>query len=353
MKIVGKVFGVAMVAGFIAFWSVITLAFDMMLIRGVVQEAAARNWPTVAGRITSSQVKVEHDSEGGNSYNPIVRYSYRVDGRPYEGERVKFGFKSSTRAAAQHMIKKYYVGGDVNVHHDPHKPAEAVLETDVLTGTDLFGTIFMTPFNAVMLAGWVIGWKSLFASSESARRMGGFRMFEEPRTVRLRLAPISPLAAAVCTAAGAAFVLIFLIALTFGFESRYGAAAGWAIIIGLSTIVYRRMRQRASDGWYDVVIDEARLTLTLPPSLKRAEVGELKFDELAAVDVVKTAGRGDNSDSYRPTLRWNRGGEQSVVLAKMSSRDAVETMAKWLRQRLYLDVPPQGQGATASLSTAG
>jgi hypothetical protein len=353
MEIVGKVLAALLVGGFVAFWSVVTLWFDVTLVRGVMQEAAAQHWPSVIGRVSTSQVKVGRGSKGGTTYNPIIRYKYRVDGRPYESDRVSFAMKVSTRRASARLLEKYRAGSEVVVHYDPHHSGSAVLETDVLTGSDLFGTIFLTPFNAIMLGGWMVCGRALFTSRGRARRVGGYRIIEEPNGVGLRLAPLSPLAAALVAATGAAFVLIFIIALTFGLDSRNGAAVAWAIIIGLSTIAYRWMSGRIGQGWYDLLIDEARQTVTLPPSLKQLEGEELRFDELTAVDVETMRRSGDKSDSYRPTLRWNRAGEQSVALAKMSSRDSANALAKWLRERLSLDAPPHASGASASLSTAG
>ena len=97
------------------------------------------------------------------------------------------------------------------------------------------------------------------------------------------------------------------------------------------------MRERIADGWYDLLIHDGRQSLTLAPSLKRPEVGEIRFDDVTAVDVVRRAGTGDDSDSFHPTLRW---GSRSAELMKLSDKKSAEALAGWFRKRVGVETRP-------------
>jgi hypothetical protein len=316
-------------------WSFVTLFFDVMLIHGAVQQLRSQHWPTAQGRVASSEVVVESDSEGGTSYTPKIRYSYSVDGVNHQNDRIRYGFSISGKRAARAAVEMYPRGNAVTVHYNPQTPSQVVLDTTVTTGSDLFGTIFMLPFNLIMLASWHVASGAIRGWSETSPAGTSVKLIEEYGGVRVRLCRFGALGTAMAAAGLTAFILVFVIAFGFGFNSIYAAAAGWAVIIGVSTITYRKMRTRIADGWYDLVIHDGRQSLTLAPSLKRPEVGEIRFEDVTAVDVVRRAGSGDDSDSFHPMLRW---GSRSVELMKTSDKKAAEALAGWLRSRVGVDM---------------
>ncbi len=94
------------------------------------KQAAA--WPTVPGKVVSSEVRTLRSGGGGQSdlsFEPNVVYTYTVDGQAFTGNKVNFSaFRSTNKAAPQKTVDKYPAGADVTVHYNPKKPQEAVLE---------------------------------------------------------------------------------------------------------------------------------------------------------------------------------------------------------------------------------
>lgn len=103
--------------------------------------AESTNWPSVEGRILSSIVASSSTRTGVvgrrwvTVYYAAIDYTYRVDGKRYQSNRIRFtgdegsGARSSTtRHAAQEETKQYPRRMAVRVYYDPAHPAEAVLE---------------------------------------------------------------------------------------------------------------------------------------------------------------------------------------------------------------------------------
>jgi hypothetical protein len=322
----------------IAIWTAGTLAFDVILVRGVAQQIAARNWPSTEGRVITADIKVEHDNDNGSSYTPRIRYRYTVNDTEYQCDRIRYGFNTASKTHARSVVAAYPPGSRVVVHFDPDAPGRAVLENEILTGSDLFGIIFMIPFNVIMLGSWVVARRAICARSGDESRAAGnaATLVQDANGVRVRLAKLTPTAAAAAASAIAAFALVFLIAFTFGTENRAAAAIGCALVAAAGVFGYRRMRRRIDQGWYDLVIDDARKTVSLPPKLKRTEAAEISFDAVTGVDVEKIAGSGDDSDKYRPTMRWLNGHPQSAALVELTNRESAEQLAGWLRGRFQV-----------------
>jgi hypothetical protein len=325
-------------AVWIAIWTTATLSFDAVLVRGVAQQIAARNWPSTEGLVTIADIKVEHDSDNGSSYTPRIHYRYTVNETEYQCDRIRYGFNTASKTHARRVMERYGSGSRVVVHFDPDAPGRAVLENQVLTGSDLFGVIFLIPFNVIMLGSWVAARRAISARSGDESRAAGSAatLLQDAGVLRVRLTKLTPIAAATIASAIAAFALVFLIALTFGTDSRSAAAIGCALVAAAGVFGYRRMQRRIDQGWYDVVIDDARKTVSLAPKLKRSESADIPFDAVTAVEVEKIAGSGDDSDKYRPTLRWLNRHPQSAALVELTNRESAEQLAGWLRRRLQV-----------------
>jgi hypothetical protein len=65
-------------------------------------------------------------------YEPVIEYSYRVDGREYHSTQIAFGGKlAGSEELAQAKAARYPQGADVVVHYDPKNPSNAVLDAKV------------------------------------------------------------------------------------------------------------------------------------------------------------------------------------------------------------------------------
>ena len=74
---------------------------------------ASQAWPTAAGTVVSSVVKVERSStmdgemQDTVSYRPIVSYRYAVEGVEHTGSHITFGPASYTKGSAHTMAGKF------------------------------------------------------------------------------------------------------------------------------------------------------------------------------------------------------------------------------------------------------
>jgi Protein of unknown function (DUF3592) len=66
-------------------------------------------------------------------YRPQGIYSYEVQGRRFEGKRLRFGSQPHTcrKSLVRENVARYPEGASVTVHYDPAKPSESVLEPGV------------------------------------------------------------------------------------------------------------------------------------------------------------------------------------------------------------------------------
>ena len=83
---------------------------------------ASLEWPAVPGTVVISQL-VENTAGEATSYDPLVTYSYAVNGQAFQCSRVGFIASKSKK-----VLAKYPKGGAVQVFFDPAKPSSTVLE---------------------------------------------------------------------------------------------------------------------------------------------------------------------------------------------------------------------------------
>ena len=114
----------------------------------ILQSArASSTWPTVTGRVVSSEVTHSTDSDGADSYQPMVVYRYTVKQVSYDNNTIKFGENSySSRRQAEQIAADYPAGKAVTVYHHPEQHDQSVLEPGVSGGSYIvlgIGLIFV------------------------------------------------------------------------------------------------------------------------------------------------------------------------------------------------------------------
>lgn len=98
----------------------------------------ARSWPvTTAEILESATVENQLRTATGKvslSFIPVVRYTYAVNGTPYEGNRITFaktGFDFITASNIRDELKQ---GTKTDVSYNPQDPAESVLRPKSTVG---------------------------------------------------------------------------------------------------------------------------------------------------------------------------------------------------------------------------
>ena len=128
---VGSVFTLIMAVGILSWGGVLVAE---------ARESAA--WPTTPGTITEAKVATRHATTGNNApritYVPSVRYTYRVDGAPYQGNRIQIVSRSfDNRGKADVRVDRYRRNKAVVVHYDPENPNRSVLQPGMGAGNYL------------------------------------------------------------------------------------------------------------------------------------------------------------------------------------------------------------------------
>ena len=98
--------------------------------QGNAARASAQSWPSTAGIVLTSSVQVRRSNRSRSEY-PVVVYQYGVNGKSYQGQRVKASDKFiSVRISgeAQTTVARYPAGSRVTVYYDPNNPSESALE---------------------------------------------------------------------------------------------------------------------------------------------------------------------------------------------------------------------------------
>jgi hypothetical protein len=213
-----------------------------------------------------------------------------------------------------------------------------------LEAGDFFMPLFMTPFNMIMVASWVVA-VLILVERFVKPRPAGVRVRHEGMNVRVRPQAFLPMAAAAAAAAVAAFVCIFPVAIAGGSDAPPALIfAAWGVVLAVAVLIYFRTALPQWAGHRDLVIDPWRKTITLPRTRGRQESVQVQLSDVIAVEVEHredTDSDGDVRHTYLPTLKSkdSRGGERTDVLASWNDSDRADRFAAWLRERVGIKSP--------------
>jgi len=101
------------------------------------------NWPSVEGKILSSEVSSRKGSGtkrsrgSGKTYSPDVVYSYTVEGKSYQNSDIDAGdigpggWSTSNHSRVQEIVDKYPEGSKLSVYYNPSSPKVSLLDTSM------------------------------------------------------------------------------------------------------------------------------------------------------------------------------------------------------------------------------
>ena len=333
------------------FLSVMMLSADAFLLYGVARQLIALDYPTADGAVTASQV-VAVDGDEGQTFHAEIKYAYRVGAQNYAGDRYRYAYIGSGIAEARRIVAAFRVGKQVTVYYAPSDAADAVLLTGI-EGLDFLFAMFLLPFNAMML-GNLAALRNAVHHRRSPSVAGGVKIWSADDQIRARLSPFSAGLFALGGVGLAGFLGVFLLAGWRGFNPPIPVVLlAWCVVGGCGLAAYLLRRRNLESGTSDLVIDEARRTVTLPRTCGRRQSTEVPADRISAViveDRNKNGAKERQLCPYVPTLIWrgDDGTEHREKLAEWMNPDRAEQFAAWLRTQLKLESP-----ADASSTDAG
>lgn len=126
-------------------------------LRSIMKARDALHWPQVAGEITRSEVRMSrsYNPEDNTTYHALIDYVYVVEGKRYEGDKLRPQFGATGRkTSAEDNAARYPEGAQVLVHVNPDDPTEAYLEVGLTAGSILISltpTLFLLSFAILVL----------------------------------------------------------------------------------------------------------------------------------------------------------------------------------------------------------
>ena len=109
----------------------------------------SEQWPSVRGRITSSEVGYIPCGEGGMMSCSLarVRYQYSVAGTEFEGRRVDFLNIAPNTSNARDIVAAFPERASIAIYYDPASPSRSVLRP----GPDWLASLPFFVFGLVLL----------------------------------------------------------------------------------------------------------------------------------------------------------------------------------------------------------
>lgn len=327
---------------FLVGWTAITSAFDGLMLYDAVKRLESLTFKPISCVILQSEVVMHSDSEG-SSYQPVVRYSYQVLGLSFEGDKLYAGNRSSFGSRRAHRIANAYPAGkEATAFVNSERPAEAVL-IQGFQGDELFGALFMTPFNLIMLGLWA----AYIHEKRTAKHppiAGGVTLLRKGQAIHARLVNFSAGVAALLALGIAASAAIFPVAFTAGAHAPPQVIVPvWGVVLAIAAGTYVRRKRIENSGVADLVLDCANRQLTLPLNCGRKSPMQLPWEAVTdiAVNEVWPVNRdSDSSADYYPTLMLT--GDRAECLVKWTDREQAEQFVAWLREQLGVgSVPPR------------
>ena len=141
-------------AVFTLFWCGLTGVFVGFVADAIYKSYdAQKRFVSTQGEVIAAKVKTNSDSDGDDTYEPLIKYSYVVDGRDYTSMRYAYGtFSTDNRGNASQIVKDHPPGRKITVWYDPRKPSEAALSIET-PSMYYFLLLFLQPFILVGIGG--------------------------------------------------------------------------------------------------------------------------------------------------------------------------------------------------------
>jgi hypothetical protein len=130
--------------------ALVLLSFGVLLLLYLWYETAealaSRQWPQTTGAVVRSEVRIEKNGEGPDSYYPDIEYSFQVKGREFTSTRIRYGSWTATRNEAESFVERFPVGATVGVRFSPHAPDRSVLIPGISWGDRVLPLLFVAGF---------------------------------------------------------------------------------------------------------------------------------------------------------------------------------------------------------------
>jgi hypothetical protein len=152
----------ATLADFLNAWLLGTLFFGLIFgafLSGALRGWQSRRWPATSGTVLESWVRECESTAASETtptllYEPVVRYTYAVNGQQRESRQIAFLVVRGSKEAAEKVVARYPEGATVPVYHHPRLPYLAVLEPGRWVGAFLLSIFAGAVFFGIGVHWW-------------------------------------------------------------------------------------------------------------------------------------------------------------------------------------------------------
>jgi hypothetical protein len=225
-----------------------------------------------------------------------------------------------------------------DVYYDPSDPRDSVLAPGV-DGCDLLLLLEATPFNVATVAVWSAFLRYRRKNRPSAEA-GGIKIFRHDHQIHIRLSEMSALEDGLYGLGVAAAMAASTIILVWGFdESMRLMGAVWAVALVLAAAAGIWKYVNINSGRFDLRLDLAAKTLTLPQTAGRSGPLTIPRGNLMGVTVQRRASSipSGHHYSYLPALALAAPEPQRRIAALVTwgwSEGRALAFGEWLSHQL-------------------
>ncbi len=317
-------------------WTGLIVAGTYALLETTVRQYLALRFSTTQGRIVRSEV-------GHGTVRRLgveIEYNYAVDGVDYTGHRYRYDDHNATLEWGA-TVEERPRWSFQTVYYNPKNPADALLKPGV-DGGDLLLLLFALPLNVLTYTLW-IAMITRVREKCRIRPAGGVRILKQPGETRVSLAEIPAISSGFYGMAAAAFIAAFPVVIAGGFEPTLRLMkAAWAVVLAAGGAVFVWRAFRNGSGIYDLRINQAFQTVTLPQTAGRRKPLTIARREISGVSMQRRVSKSPSGThfSYLPAL--HRSGldaeSQSIKLITLGwSEEKAQAFSQWLSQELGVE----------------
>jgi hypothetical protein len=317
-------------------WTGLIVAGTYALLETTVRQYLALRFATTQGRIVRSEVG--HGAVRRRGFE--IEYNYAVDGVNYTGHRYRYD-DHNVSFEWDATVEDNPRWSSQTIYYNPKNPADALLQPGI-DGSDLLLLLFALPLNVLTCTLW----SALITRLREKSRIqtaGGVRILKQPGETRVSLAETPAIASGFYGMAAAAFIAAFPVVIKGGFEPTPRLMkATWVAVLAAGGVVFVWRALRNRSGIYDLRLDQASQTITLPQTAGRPKPLTIARREISSVSMQRRVSKSPSGShfSYLPAL--NRSGSdaesQPIKLITLGwSEEKAQSFSQWLSQELGVE----------------
>jgi len=317
-------------------WTGLIAAGTYALLETTVRQHLARKFSTTQGQIVRSEVGHGYMVRRGVE----IEYHYTVGGRAYTGHRYRYDDHNAAMEW-EVTVEDHPRGSSQTVYYNPKNPADALLEPGV-DGGDLLLLLFALPLNVLTSMLWRAMITRLREQGRT-RPAGGVRVLKQPGETCVSLAETSAFEAGFYAMAAVAFIAAFPVVIMAGFDPSLRlmkTVLAVVLAVGGAVFVWRVVRKWS--GIYDLRIDQASQTVTLPQTAGRRQPVSISRREISGVSMQRRMTKSPSGThfSYLPALKRNGAHTESQPMKLITwgwSEEKARAFSQWLSEELGVE----------------